>query len=303
MSKPSDRPSGHAEFGKPSPAGLLPNDNGSLPPKQSFGSVRSRVTAAYVAGLADQLSSRDIAILRDLARVRVLTGGQLERLHFHDLAAPNRDRARRRVLNKLITLHTITTLSRRIGGVRAGSSGLVYSLDTTGQRLLLLLDDHENQSARRPWTPGTLFLSHSLAVAELYVRLRESELTGGLELPVFLAEPACWQRTAYLGTLKPDAYALVASGTVEDAYYVEVDQGTESRNTLRRKFGLYLLAAQAGVTGPDGILPRVLVTVPDTRRLETIRGIVNDLGPVAQRLISVTLHNRAVEYMAETLHS
>jgi hypothetical protein len=301
MSTASDRPSGRADYSRPSPAGLPPNDNGSLPPLSSFGRRRAKVTAAYVADLATRLSTRDQAILRDLARVRVLTGNQLERLHFHELAPANRDRARRRVLNRLIAWRTVTTLARRVGGVRAGSAGLVYSLDTAGQRMLRLLDREDERLVRRPWTPGALFLTHTLAVAELYVRLREVERAGRLELSAYRAEPASWQRTTTLGTLKPDAYTLVGHGDIEDAWWIEVDRATESPTTLRRKLSLYLLAAQAGVVGPHEVLPRVLITVPDERRLEGVREILGDLGPTAERLMSVTVHNLAVEYLAENL--
>jgi hypothetical protein len=303
MNPASAQSSGRAESVRSSPAGLPPSDNGSLPPPSSFGKERSRVTATYVADLVTQLSTRDQAILRDLARVRVLTGNQLERLLFYDLAAANRDRARRRVLNRLIAWRVVTTLARRVGGVRAGSVGMIYSLDTAGQRVLRLLDHKDERPARRPWTPGALFLAHTLAVAELYVRLREAERAGRLELSAFLAEPASWQRTATLGTLKPDAYTLLAHGDVEDAWWIEVDQATESPATLRRKLSLYLLAAQAGVVGPHEVLPRVLITVPDKRRLEGIREIVGELGPTAERLISVMLYQQAVEYLAEILHT
>jgi len=303
MSSASNRSSGRAEYSRSSPAGLLPNDNGSLPPPSSFGRDRSRVTASYVADMATRLSARDQAIVRDLARVRVLTGNQLERLHFYDLGLTNRDRARRRVLNRLIAWRVVTTLARRVGGVRAGSAGLVYSLDTAGQRVLLLLDSRDELTVRRPWTPGALFLAHTLAVAELYVRLREAERLGRLELSTFLAEPASWQRTTTLGTLKPDAYALLAHGDIEDAWWIEVDQGTESPATVRRKLSLYVLAATAGVVGPHEILPRVLVTVPDTQRLEIVREIAAELGPAAERLILVTLHGMAIDYLAEILHA
>lgn len=286
----SDRPSGRVESVDRYPAHMRHGDDGSLTPVLTFARAARPATAAYVASLIDQISPRDIAILQDLARVRVLTGRQLERLHFHDLAAPNRDRARRRVLNRLISLSVITTLERSIGGVRAGSAGLVYTLDAAGQRLLRLLDRQGNESVRRPWTPGTLFLSHTLDVAELYVCLREAERAGQLELSGFSAEPACWQRTASLGTIKPDGYALLAAGEIEDAWWLEVDRGTESPGTLRRKLNLYLLAAQAGVTGPDGILPRVMVTVPNERRLTIVRSITDSLGASALRLISVSLH-------------
>lgn len=301
MTRASDRPSGRVEPIDHCPAHMRHGANGSLMPVPTFARAARPATAAYVVSLLDGLSTRDLAILLDLGRVRVLTGRQLERLHFHDLAAPNRDRARRRVLNRLISLSVITTLERSIGGVRAGSAGLVYALDAVGQRLLMLLISEGQKSARRPWTPGALFLNHTLAVSELYVRLREAERAGQLELSGFLAEPACWQRTASLGTIKPDAYALVAAGEVEDAWRLEVDRGTESPGTLRRKLNLYLLAAQAGVTGPDGILPRVLVTVPNERRLTTVRSITDSLGANAARLISVSLHEAAIPFLVQVL--
>jgi hypothetical protein len=254
-----------------------------------------------VRELVDLLAARDQTILRDLGRMRVLTGHQLERLHFHNLGAANRDRARRRVLNRLTSLSLITALERRIGGVRAGSTGLIYTLDAGGQRLLRLLDHEGEAPTRRPWTPGALFLSHTLAVAELYVRLRETERAHELELIQFLAEPACWRRTVSLGTIKPDAYVLLARGDIEDAWWCEVDRGTESPNTLRRKLSLYVLAAQAGVVGPDHVLPRVLVTVPNEQRADVIRGVIDGLSANAARLIFVALHDRAVAFMAEVL--
>ncbi len=131
--------------------------------------------------------------------------------------------------------------------------------------------------------------------------LREAERAGEFELSAFQAEPACWQRTVSLGTIKPDAYVLLARGDIEDAWWCEVDRGTESPNTLRRKLNLYLLAAQAGIVGPDQVLPRVLVSVPNEHRIEIVRGIIAGLSPVAERLISVTPHDRAVSFMAEVL--
>ncbi len=297
----SDRPSDRVEPASEVPAGLRAIDNDSLRLIESFVNKRGRVTAVYVAQLLDRLSPRDVGILRDLASVRCLTGRQLERLHFDDLGDLNRDRARRRVLNRLVGAHCVTTLARRIGGVRAGSGGLVYCLDVAGQRVLRLLDGEDDLPGRRPWTPGLLFMAHTLAVAELFVDLREAERAGDLELSRFLAEPGSWLRTTSLGTLKPDAYALLAHGDIEDAWDIEVDNATESRATLRRKFDLYLLAAQAGVTGPDQVLPRVLVTVPDERRLAVVREIIDGLPQPAAKLVVVTLHSEAVAFMTQVL--
>ena len=41
--------------------------------------------------------------------------------------------------------------------------------------------------------PGLAFVRHTLAVTELYVRLREAERAGTLELLEFEPEPECWR--------------------------------------------------------------------------------------------------------------
>jgi hypothetical protein len=56
------------------------------------------------------LSSREYAVLTDLQRVRLLSGGQLERLHFAELATANaRGSARRRTLGGLVYAGLVTT--------------------------------------------------------------------------------------------------------------------------------------------------------------------------------------------------
>src|SRR5262245_2204849 len=97
-----------------------------------------RVTWAAVGQTAEGLGARDWAILTDVARLRVLTGRQIERLHFAQLGGMHRDRTRRRVLERLVALQLLATLERRIGGVRAGSAGLMYVLGPAGQRLLAM---------------------------------------------------------------------------------------------------------------------------------------------------------------------
>lgn len=140
----SNRPSGRVESADHLPASLRPGDNGSLSPHQSFARGRSRTTAAYVRELAELLSSRDIAVLRDLARVRCLSGQQLERLHFHSLGATNRDRARRRVLNRLIELSLVTSLARRVGGAP-------WSRSTNGARARRTTDGQRTPIGQERW--------------------------------------------------------------------------------------------------------------------------------------------------------
>lgn len=261
-----------------------------------------RMTGAAVARIAAGLGERDRAILDDVARVRVLTGRQVERLHFADLAGRHRDRTRRRVLERLVSLQLLTPLERRIGGIRAGSAGITYSLGPAGQRLLAIEEDGAGGRIRRPGTPTARFMIHNLSVAELYVRLVEAGRAGLLTLVDYRAEPAAWWRDSEGEWIKPDAYAVVNAGDVEDSWAIEVDNATESLPTLRRKLAAYLNLVANEERGPDGgPLPRVLVTVPDERRLTAVRELVPALPEPAEELFAATLHDRAVPYIVEVL--
>lgn len=232
------------------------------------------------------LATRDQRILTDLRRVRLLTGQHLERLHFTTLnTSSTRGSARRRSLQRLHQLHLVTTLDRRVGGERAGSAGLIYALDTASRRLV---DERGSSGSRqrRPWPIGQLFVAHTLAIAELYVRLREGERAGHLQLLTFEAEPDAWHQSS-IGLVKPDAYVALVTGRYEDHFWLEVDRGTESLPTLRRKLLVYVDVALAGDRGPDGVLPRVLVTVESERRRFAVVELLNNLPSPADRLIHV----------------
>ena len=260
-----------------------------------------RASDSDLLALRDSLPARDRLILADLLRVRLLTGSQIERLHFHNLE-PLRSRgsSRRRTMHRLTSLHLTTTLVRRIGGERAGSAGLIYSLDVLGQRLLALNALLTSASRiRRPWPIGTLFVHHSLDVAELYVRLRERawQTAQPFELVRFGAEPSSWH-AASSGVLKPDAFVVWIDGDWEEHRWIEVDRASESLPTLRRKLLAYVDAATAGDLGPAGVLPRVLVTVPDDRRLRAVERLIEDLPVPGAQLIYVERFDSTFRPMA-----
>jgi hypothetical protein len=233
-----------------------------------------------------ELSSRQYAILTELQRVRLLSGRQLERLHFAHLATPNaRGSARRRTLGSLVSAGLVTTLPRRIGGERAGSAGLVYTLDARGQRLLADSGPNDRR-VRRPWSIGWPFVQHSLAVAELYVRLRELEARHSIRLLHFAAEPAAWYRS-HQGILKPDAWAVFETADWEEHWWLEVDRATESLPTLERKLRQYVAFATSGQVGPLGVTPRVLFAVPTAERLTAARRLIESLPTPADQLIEL----------------
>lgn len=269
--------------------------------------ARIYTTLIATEQLVASLSDRDRSILVDVARLRVLTGDHLTRLHFHDLAPDSRDRTRRRVMAWLVEHRLVATLGRTVGGPRAGSAAHTYALGVAGQHALPLLGAMDAEAdriigrPRTPWTPGQMFLAHTLAISTLYCMLRERERVGELTLAQFTAEPASWHPDGKGGFIKPDAYVRVQHGDFEDVWWVEVDRATESIPTIKKKLITYLDFARAGGVGPDGIMPRVLITVPHGSRLAAVRDLVARLPSPATELIATVLHDRAVDFMINTL--
>ncbi len=190
------------------------------------------VTSKRLQRLRESQTERDWQIIATLARVRVATTSQLIALHFQDIAL----RRAQRKLASLTQRRILVRLPRAVGGPKAGSTGHVYALDVAGQRLS---DLASGGRPGRPWPLGERFLTHSLAVTEVYVRLVLAERTGSFRLARFAGEPGAWR--TFLGAgggrvvLKPDAYVVVLLNGYEDHWFVEVDLGTESVPTLSRK--------------------------------------------------------------------
>lgn len=278
--------------------GLSRNSQGNL---SSWSSPTTRsagyVGAARVDYLREALSEREWAVVRDVARLRLATGTQLERLRFADLADTSRPVVRRRVLGRLVEARVLATLERRIGGVRAGSSGLIYALNAAGKRLMAI----EGRPAR-PGIPGERHVRHVLAIGQLYVDLVELDRAGQFVLEQFAAEPASWWSDGQGGRLKPDAYVLVASDEHRDHWWVEVDLATEHLPTLKRKLMTYLDFYNRGQLGPGGIMSWVLVTVPDAKRCSDVVRMIHQLPPQAAELFTVAIHNDAADAIMRTLH-
>jgi hypothetical protein len=142
---------------------------------------------------------------------------------------------------------------------------------------------------------------HVLAVSELYARLTEMTRRTELQIESFEAEPTCWWPDDRGGLLKPDAYAAVGAETYADHWWVEMDLATEHATTLKRKLATYVSFWRSGQLGPDDTVPRVLVTVPDTKRLSEIDRLIHQLPPEAGELFTVALHNDAADLIVRRL--
>lgn len=238
--------------------------------------ARTRVTEAYVARLAHELTTREKAVVESLDRLRLASVKQLERLHFGSGSERANARQARRTLQRLSGLRVVCLLDRRVGGVRAGSRGSVFALDVAGQRLASACGPAGGVRIRRPWTAASAFLAHQLAVTELYVRLVELERAGTLEVLSFETEPLSWRTFTGLGgaqtVLKPDAFARIGMSEYEDVYFIEVDRATHSGPSVARKLTLYRRYWQTGREQRrwSGVFPKVLVLVPSEARKDAL---------------------------------
>jgi hypothetical protein len=224
-----------------------------------------------------RLSDRDRRIVRLVAQLKLVSGGQVRRAFFEP-AGPSGGNGRsdgqlaRRALLRLTRLGLLLRLERRIGGLKAGSDGFCYRLAPGGQRLLAFWEGHETRGRRLP-DPGERFVQHRLAVSELAVRLAEAVRGGGLELVTFQAEPDSWRQFLAAGALgavlKPDAFVRLAVGDFELWWFVEVDLGTVGGAARAAQAAAYRAYWQSGAAGE--VMPRVLWLCPDEGRLARAR--------------------------------
>jgi hypothetical protein len=257
----------------------------------------ARTIAQRLARIEPQLGERDQLVVGALDRVRVATTVQLHRLLVVG-PEPSTLRRTQALLARLVRLGVVTRLERRVGGVRSGSAGQVYALDTLGQRLASACGPAGGRRLRRPWTPGLLFVTHQLGVAEVYVGLREAERAGALSLLDFDAEPLSWRSFAGLGgartILKPDSYVRLGLGQFEDRYFIEVDQATESLPALARKLTVYRRYYATGrEQGRTGAFPAVLFLVPSESRRDAVAALIAKQSAEVQRFAAVALASDA----------
>jgi hypothetical protein len=266
--------------------------------------TRRYMTASASRQLADKLSVRDFAVLEQVSALRFVTGGQLARLCFTDDADPTAvARAARRALLRLVRLGVLARLPRPIGGVRAGSAGFVYHLGLGGQRLAELRGWQPERPRRRSQVPGTMFVRHSVQVAELHAQLVEADRSGRFELLELVAEPTSWRAFPSAGNqrdwLKPDSYVRLGLGAYEDSYFIEVDRGTEGSRALERQLNVYVRYCASGQEQAErGVFPKSLWLTLTSQRADVIRACVDRLPEAERELFAVASFDDGLNQLA-----
>lgn len=235
------------------------------------------------ASLDGHLTDRDVRILEDLQRYRLLTTRHLQRLHFaatpfgSHTSVPSATRATTRVLGRLETRGAIVRLQRRIGGVKHGSALAVWQLGPAGERYLRARSG--DTTRRRYLEPSRTFLAHTLATADVAVLLRERSNAHHFDLLELEPEPECWRPFTGPGgepiSLKPDLLTVTADPTTETHSFVEVDRATEHLPKIIRKCLVYQRYHDTGIEQQRrGVFPAAIWIVPDATRAIKIRDAI-----------------------------
>jgi hypothetical protein len=244
-----------------------------------------------------------MAIIGQVDSLRLMSGRQIQAIHFPagahqtELSAT---RARQRVLMRLIQADLLTPLARRVGGVRAGSAGLVVAPGPLSGRVL-----RSDRPRRRAYEPSPRFFDHTLAISQLVVDLSVAARDGRIESVSYESEPNCWREFSTIGgrrILKPDIHLALGVEGYSVLWYCEIDEATESLPTILRKCRLYAEYYQSGVeqakSSSGGVFPRVCWITPDDARAERLSQTISRQRDLPERLFVVTTSARAVKALS-----
>jgi hypothetical protein len=276
-----------------------PADN---PPLSGEGSTRQAKTplasqripsSVATAALMGRLGERDWQILISVRAFRYLTTRQLSRQHFS--LSPSGGpipRNANHAFARLRELGLLVHLERRIGGVRAGSGGHIWQITDLANRLLRTRFGETIGTRVRTFEPGTTFLDHTLAIAEVVITLQENTGNQRVTLKRIQLEPDCWR--TYLGPsgepkwLKPDLAVVTESAGYEDYWFIEVDRATEPPNRVVRKcFQYHEYRRTDNEQNEHGLFPAVAWVVPSERRREQLRGRLAEERVLNDRLFTI----------------
>lgn len=159
-------------------------------------------------------------LLNFLYQAKYATPKQIARLLFSNSPTYlTRIRQANLITQRLKNDRKVFHLKRRIGGVRAGSESFVWSLTHQGLKELQKQQPELVVKRRNAYEPTEHHLAHTLAITELYVRLKELDRLDNLQLDHFEFEPHSWRSFADISGLsqflKPDAFIKLVVGEYE----------------------------------------------------------------------------------------
>jgi len=246
-----------------------------------------------------KLVSRDLDILRSLARYRYLRTSQIKRLHFTENKSIQS--ARRRL--KYLYHHGFVGRIESLIQTGHGIAETAYFLDRKGQDILA---DELDLSAlpKKQDQVKPQYLNHALDVSEFQLVLEQSlTLHRSADLHRFVADHELksqakkavgrnryklfdqvqhpYDKKTY--TVYPDALVILkgigALAAYKRLYFVEIDRGTEGLRIIRDKIIGYRLYHELGVFKKFGKFSdfRVLIQTTSEKRLHNMHDTITDL--------------------------
>lgn len=257
-------------------------------------SPRRRVSNKQLDELRARLSGRDHQILEVLQAFNLATVDQIRRQVFVGHASQDSaKRIARRCLKRLHAHDLLEPLGRRVGGIKAGSSGTVWTLTPLGHRLI------GAPKRKSRYQPSITHIRHVLAITELATDLIDTGRNQALSIDI-TTEPDCWRSVGGQPVLKPDLFAKITGTDTELVWWIEIDRGTESSTVIRRKLeacGRYWLGGQE--QGTTGVFPLTLWVTPDAARADFIRNVMTETPTAPSQLFAVTTASEALSVLTD----
>lgn len=232
----------------------------------------------------------DTMIFYFLSVFGYLSSVQIARLVFVGIESEySFDRTPRRVLSRLVRKRLVRRFNRKIGGSNAGSEPFIYHLTKSGYRRIRALYPSTKATID---TASNMFVAHTIAIAEIGIRLIEAQRGGLLKIVTLETEPACWRHylTLYgdLRVLKPDLYIAIQTKEYESFAFIEVDRGTESLVTIIRKCLQYQEYFGTGnEQSKNGVFPYIVWSTESVARATAIKKAIEGEARLANGLFMV----------------
>lgn len=274
---PSNRPSIQVSDGSPdrgeTTAVAKIKGGDSYPLDKYPADIPTRISTKKLRELEERLGERDRQIIWTIRKYKFITTNHIKVLYFITGATESANtRAANKAMKKLKDWGLVDSLKRRVGGVRAGSSALIWHLTEAGYRLLSL-NAEEKQSRKRFEEPSPLFLRHTLAVTSCAVQIEKiCRDTPEMKKVLIDIEPSSWRSFMHLGRniiLKPDLYAITELTDYQDSWMIEIDLDSEPPAKIVEKCQTYIDYYRTGQEG--GVFPLVVWIVPTLKRKEALK--------------------------------
>ncbi|MGB3684934.1 MAG: replication-relaxation family protein [Ornithinimicrobium sp.] len=208
------------------------------------------------------LTRRDQRVVALVNAFGQLTSKHVRALVFADNASMTPCNER---LKKLAQMKMLSRVERRLVGGDGGGSGLyAYQLGPAGWKLC--------GREGKYWGRKSID-HHALAIADVFVMLKEAETAGQLVVAGVLTEPDCWE-TVGGESLKPDMLIEVELPALgkRRLVWLEVDLGTERQRHITEKLDRYVRAYKRA--SHDFTFPQVVFVTPDSLRADALRWLM-----------------------------